>query len=147
MNDPITGPNLENEKMSKIHEGMTVYDRNHHPIGKVEDVFLGELSSEESDEGKGPATSADSRGQNTAAGVNPITEVVERAFDPDYPGEPDKAVENRMSWEGYIRIDTGLLSKDRYALAEQVHDVTAEGVFLNATKEELPDRSDVRGLR
>jgi histidyl-tRNA synthetase len=43
----------------------------------------------------------------------------------------------RLQRYGYIKVDTGILTADRFASAAQIADVTDDRVDLNVTKDEL----------
>lgn len=144
----VSGPNLGNGKLSQVREGMKVYDINHRVIGKVEDIFLGQVSSEESDEGLGPPTEATENAQDLRGADIParnFTEDTHLAYEHGYDNlssaeDKRKAdmLENRLLWDGYVVVNlSGLFSGDRYILPGQIQDVQGKEVLLNVTKDEL----------
>lgn len=119
-----------NEMLLQIHAGMKVYDRNQHEIGTIEYVQF----TDEDPESPGPETATTTL-DKTAADRNTFLEGIARAIggDDDLPEE----LRQRLLREGYIKIDTGVLRSDVFALPDQVASVSDENVYLEATREEL----------
>ncbi len=51
---------------------------------------------------------------------------------------PDE-VRERMLRHGYMRIDTGIIRSDRYAMLDQVSDVSGARVDLSVSRDDLID--------
>lgn len=119
-----------NTVLNQVHEGMVVEDRNHHRIGKVDGMFLGGVSDDVLERGKGPATA---QAPDTPGGE--LIELARRAFGGD--DLPD-VLRNRLLRNGFIHVDAdGLLASDRYVMPEQISDVSGDTVTLNVTRDEL----------
>jgi hypothetical protein len=147
MDNPMSASEMGSKKLEEVHEGMPVYDQQQHKIGEVETVYLGSVSEQASEMGEGPQTtggSASPLGRDDVEGFPPIDRnenVVSFAFGGgthlnDF--DENDPVRNRMIREGFIRIDmSGIFAGDRYALPEMVSSVSAEGVYLNISGDEL----------
>ena len=115
--------------LTRITEGMKVYDRLHHEIGKVDRVQIGDddpttLEVE-------AAAPADLRTRDESI-LDSVAEVF--APDDDIPEE----IRERLLQQGFIRIDSsGLFSADRYVLPDQIMSVSGDAVTLNVSKDEL----------
>ena len=113
--------------LTRISEGMTVYDRENDKVGAVRSVHLGAVSAEDDKRGLGSATTA---AEETAG--SSLLEDFARVFAPDTA---------RLLRHGFIRIDTaGLFAADRYAMPEQIASVSDDRVTLRVTREELMKR-------
>ena len=111
-----------------IEEGMKVFDRERHEIGKVEYVQFGD------DDPETPEVEA--AAPNTLDQRNPtLLNVLADAFgDDDLPEE----IRGRLLEQGFVRIDAnGLFAADRYVTPEQIDSVSGEGLMLNVSKDEL----------
>jgi hypothetical protein len=119
-----------NEMLMQIHTGMKVYDRNEHEIGTIEYV---QFTDEDSDS-PGPETATETA-DKTSPDRNGFMETIARAIDggDDLPEE----LRQKLLREGYIKIDTGILKSDVFALPNQVSSVSDENVYLEATRDEL----------
>lgn len=116
--------------LTRIDEGMTVYDRDGHRIGTVRRVHLGAVRAQDDERGLGPATVS---AGDTSEGS--LLEDFARVFAPEPIPEPVRA---RLLRHGFVRIDaTGLFAADRYALPEQIASVSGDHVTLGVTREEL----------
>jgi hypothetical protein len=123
--------NTSNMILNQIHEDMSVCDRDGHEIGKVRQVFLGEVTDQANDRGGGPAT-ASSPDMRDETLIDNLAEVF--AADEPLP----ETVRGRLLRHGFIRIDTdGLFAADRFALPEQITSVSDDCVQLRVTKDEL----------
>ncbi|MBZ0301637.1 MAG: hypothetical protein K8J31_17960 [Anaerolineae bacterium] len=117
-----------NELMAKIHTGMTVRDVTGDEIGHVADVQMGDEDPTNAD----VETATNRRPQIRG---NTLVDDVARVFaSEEYV--PDE-LEARMQRYGFIRIDSGLLQSDRYAMSDQIGGVTRDGVTLNVHKDAL----------
>lgn len=114
-----------------IQEGMKVFDRDHHEIGKVEYVQFGDDN---------PATpEAEAVAPNTLDDrPRTLVGAIADAFgDDDLPEE----IREKLLMQGFVRIDAnGLFAADRYVTPEQIASVSGEGLMLNVTKDELVKR-------
>ncbi len=125
---------MENESrmLSYTREGMPVFDVEGNRIGTVEIVFMGGLSDRAIELG---ADSADSP-VITAGEPDNWVGMLKEVFDPlDLPRE----LKERLLNNGYLLIEgEGLLAADRLVLPEHISSVGADGVHLNALRNELP---------
>ena len=117
--------------LTRISEGMKVFDRLQHEIGKVERVRLGD------DDPSTPETEA--------AGPSHIEERREGLIDDIAavfaPDELPEEVRERLLQQGFVRIDSsGLFAADRYVMPEQIMSVSGDTVTLNVSKDELVKR-------
>jgi hypothetical protein len=119
-----------NDMLLQIQTGMKVYDRNKHEIGTIEYVQF----TDEDPDSPGPET-ATSTLDKTSAEPNGFINSIARAIDGG-DNLPDE-LRQKLLRDGYIRIDTGILKSDVFALPEQVSSVSSERVYLEATREEL----------
>src|SRR3954454_11012961 len=94
-----------------VRKGMTVFDRSHNEIGKVDDF---KFSENEDDPAVVPGEIDASDRRENGGLVQDIAE----AFAPD---ELPQVLRDRLLSEGYIRLDAkGLFAADRYILPEQI---------------------------
>ena len=120
--------------LSRVREGMPVYDRTNHKIGTVEELYLGAVSEKANEQGRGAATAPDpnTRPDNIASDIAEALTGNE-----NIPEE----LRSRLLREGYIRLNaTGLFAADRYILPDQIGLVSSEGVTLRVTRDELIKR-------
>jgi hypothetical protein len=114
--------------LGQVREAMTVYDREDNKVGTVRFVHFGDEDLDK----PGVETATAPRDQWKEKGL--IEDLAEAIVPPDrFPPE----LRSRLQRYGYIRIDTGLLSADRYATADQVADVKGDRVKLSVTKTNL----------
>lgn len=113
-----------------VEQGMRVFDRERHEIGKVEWVQFGDDSPETPEvEANGPA---DQRDDDT------LLDVIARSFRTDDLPEEVRA---RLLHQGFVRIDAdGLFAADRYVMPEQIDSVSGDRLMLNVTRDELMKR-------
>jgi hypothetical protein len=114
--------------LRSIAEGMKVFDRERHEIGKVEYVQFGDDNPATPEvEAAAPNTLDDRR--NTLVGA-----IADAFGDDDLPEE----IRQRLLLQGFVRIDAnGLFAADRYVTPEQIASVSADGLMLNVSKDEL----------
>lgn len=97
--------------LSRVQEGMAVYDHDRHKIGTVKDCYFG--------------------GEDLSEAV----------LSPDSAlASVPEALRARLAASGFIEIAPGLLQAHRYAAGHQLASVDAEGVHLNVSKDELPKK-------
>jgi len=118
----------EGSILSQIHEGMEVYDREGQKVGTVEHVQFGDEDPTnpgvETRTAQNPELLNNSLVENLAealAGTNDVPEVV-RA---------------RLLRYGFIKVDTGLLSSDRYIMPDQIAHVAEDRVHLLVLHKDL----------
>ena len=128
-------PNLDESKgntiLKQVHEGMRVCNNTGEEIGSVREVFLGAVSENMNELGRGPATASTPEMRDET-----LVDNLAEAF-ADYDSLPE-TVRERLLRHGFIRIDThGLFASDRYALPDQIESVSDDCVRLRATVDEL----------
>jgi len=112
-----------------VEEGMKVFDRERHEIGKVEYVQFGD------DDPTTPEPEAAGL-SNLDEGRDTLIDNIAEAFGAgdDLPEE----IRERLLQQGFVRIDAdGLFAADRYVTPEQIDSVSADGLMLNVSKDEL----------
>ena len=112
-----------------IEEGMKVFDRERHEIGKVEYVQFGDDDPETPEVEAAAPNTLDDRNRT-------LVDDIALAFtaSDDLPEE----IRQRLLEQGFVRIDAnGIFAADRYVTPEQIDSVTGEGLMLNVTKDEL----------
>lgn len=97
-----------NELLSRVTEGMEVFDASGDKIGNVKMVYLG--------------------GEDLAD--------VEMSRDSVLFDVPE-VLRSRLAAAGFIEIGTGLFHSNRYATGDQVSGVNADGVHLATGKDDL----------
>ena len=114
--------------LNQIHEDMPVYDRRGNKIGTVDEIQFGDENPEE----PGVETATAKRPSNGDGG---LIEDLARAFSAGdmLPAE----LRSRLIRYGFFKIDTGLLSPDRYVSADQIASVDGERVTLNVSEDDL----------
>lgn len=112
-----------------VEEGMKVFDRDRHEIGKVEYVRFGD------DDPDTPEVEAAT--PNTLyTRQRTLVDDIAAAFgaDDDLP----EAIRQRLLQQGFVRIDAnGLFAADRYIMPDQIDSVSGDGLLLNVSKDEL----------
>lgn len=110
-----------------VEQGMRVFDREHHEIGKVDWVQFGDDDPETPEvEASGPSGRRDDA---------TLIDVLARAFTADNVPEE---VRDRLVHQGFVRIDAdGLFAADRYVMPEQIASVSGDGMTLNVSKDQL----------
>lgn len=134
MESPMFDQSTNNAILNQVHEGMRVCDSSGDEIGEVRQVFLGAVSDEMNDRGRGPATAS-----TPAMRDESLIDNLADAFTADDP--LPEAVRGRLMRHGFIRIDTsGLFASDRFAMPDQIESVSDDCVRLRVTKDELIER-------
>jgi len=115
--------------LRNIEEGMKVFDRERHEIGKVEYVQFGD------DDPSTPEVEA--AAPNTLdTGRDTLLDNIAEAFTAD-DGIPEE-IRERLLQQGFVRIDAnGIFAADRYVTPEQIASVSGDGLMLNVSKDEL----------
>ncbi len=115
--------------LAQVQEGMKVYDRLHHEIGKVEYVKIGD-DNPETPESEAAAPSNYRERDETL--IDNLAEVF--APEDDVPEE----MRDRLLLAGFVRIESkGLFASDRYVMPDQIMSVSGDTVTLNVSKDEL----------
>jgi hypothetical protein len=128
MTERMTNSTTENDLLTRVHEGMQVYDSEGHKLGSVSDVFAGDAAD------SALAGGELSRGSGSPEpGESSIVDDVARVFSDTMP----EVLRNRMRHNGFIRIGGGLLRGNRYALREHIAGVDGDRVRLNVREAEL----------
>jgi len=120
--------NPTNTIMTKIREGMAVYDSAGNEIGTITYLQMG-------DEDPNNLEVETATAQRPAVRDNSLVDDLAEVFVPE-DDVPDELV-RRMQRQGYIRIDAGLLKPDRFALTDQISGVNNDRVTLNVGEDEL----------
>lgn len=125
----------EHTILNDVHEGMAVYDADRNRIGEVETVHFGAAGESTRDQATGPATVAPADGGYD----QPLVDIFASIFS---PGEVPDQLAQKLYRTGFIRIDSdGLFASDRYVTPEHITRVDRDGVYLNATRDELIKRT------
>ncbi|MEQ8675171.1 MAG: hypothetical protein RLP44_20710 [Aggregatilineales bacterium] len=114
--------------LTNIREDMTVVDKNNDKIGKVETVYFGDEDPTK------PGAETSTRNADTMKEGTWVTEIAEALYGNDRMPEELRA---RFARYGYIKIDRGLFSGDRYAVLDSVTAVSDDTVHLDIDKDEL----------
>lgn len=134
MESPLFDNSTHNTILNQVQEGMRVCDSTGDEIGKVRRVFLGAVSDEMHERGKGPATAPDPEMRDDS-----LIENLAEAFSAEDP--LPEALRGQLLRHGFIRIDTaGLFESDRFAMPDQIESVSDDTVRLKLTKDELIER-------
>ena len=113
--------------MSRINEGMDVFDRTGDKVGEVDYVYFGEIDPTTPEV---EATTPSDRDPREAS----VVDIVADAFRAD---DLPEELRERLQMHGFIRLNTGMLRSDRYVLPEQIASVTSNAVHLNVKLDEL----------
>lgn len=112
-----------------ISEGMKVYDRARDEIGHVEFVQFGD------DDPSTPEPEAASLATSPMRREG-LVDVIADIFHPD-DHLPDE-LRQKLLQQGFIRIDAdGIFASDRYVTPDQIASVSADGVMLSVSRDEL----------
>jgi hypothetical protein len=115
--------------LAQIREGMDVHDREGHKIGKVDYV---QLSSENPTSAEPDTVTTDQPGETMADSL--IENLAEALTGTD---EIPEQIRNHLLRMGFIRVDTGMLRKDRFATDDQIASVAGEHVHLSISGDDL----------
>src|SRR5215217_3427186 len=116
----------ETESISRVKKGMTVRDVDGKKVGKVNLIRLGDPEA-------GMAAQ-----EKAALGQGLLVDEFSHGFGgSDEPHVPD-SIRARLITAGFIRVDGGLFSRRRYAIADQIARVEGDDVHLIARKHDLP---------
>lgn len=111
-----------------IEEGMKVFDRERHEIGRVEYVQFGDDDPETPELEAVTPNTLDRRPKT-------LLNAVADAFVAD--GLPEE-IRERLLQQGFVRIEaSGLFAADRYVTPEQIASVSSDGLVLKVSKDEL----------
>ncbi len=117
--------------LRSVEQGMKVFDRSRNEIGKVEWVQFGDDDPETPEIEASEPSRLDTRDDT-------LLDVVARAFRSD---DLPEVVRQRLLQQGFVRIDAdGLFAADRYVTPDQIDSVTADGLMLNVSKDDLLKR-------
>ena len=112
-----------------IEEGMKVFDRERHEIGKVEYVQFGDDDPDTLEVEAAAPNTLDRRDRT-------LVDDIAMAFT-DGDNLPEE-IRQRLLEQGFVRIDAnGIFAADRYVTPEQIDSVSGDGLMLNVTKDEL----------
>ena len=122
---------MNKSPLAGVKEGMDVYNGDN-KIGTVKDIHFGEA-------GDVQAQSPAARATATAAGDDPTrVDTLATEFADAFNGyDMNETIRNRLLQHGFIRIDTGLLGSDKFAMTEQVASVSNDRVELNTDEDGL----------
>ncbi|MBN9310982.1 hypothetical protein [Devosia sp.] len=114
--------------LKSVEEGMKVFDRERHEIGKVEYVRFGD------DDPDTPEVEAFDLSETDERNDSLLKDIAKAFASDDLPEE----LRERLLHQGYVRLDAdGLFAADRYIVPEQIEPVSADGLMLNVTRDEL----------
>lgn len=135
---------MENNVLMQIQEGTKVYDCEQVEIGLVDDVFLGSTDS-------GAISVNESNYMQTfmfggSIGIGDV-EPVHTSSSDSYPAAKYPLVRDRMMRDGFVYINTGMFTRNRVALPEQIEKVEERRVILKVSKDELLKEDILGGLR
>jgi hypothetical protein len=113
--------------ISRVREGMDVYDANGDKVGEIDMVQMGDPEA---------VTTEGQMTPGAADGAGLLGDVARVFGARDEPRVPD-SLRARMIHDGFIRIDGGILGKTRYAISDQIARVEGDGVRLSVSKDEV----------
>mgnify|MGYP001313382605 FL=1 len=113
--------------LSRINEGMDVFDRTGDKIGEVDYVYFGETDVATPEVEAQSVSNRDPR-------EDTLVDLVADAFRAD--DMPDE-LRQRLQMHGFLKLSTGMLRSDRYVLPEQIASITSNAVHLNVALDEL----------
>ena len=120
---------MQTASLRSIEEGMKVFDRERHEIGKVEYVQFGDDDPDTPEVEAAAPNTLDRRDRT-------IVDDIAMAFTAS--DEVPDELRQRLLEQGFVRIDAnGLFASDRYVTPDQIASVTGDGLMLNVTKDEL----------
>lgn len=125
VNQPLRS---NNDLLSRIYEGMEVYDSDGEKVGKVDYVRFGE-------EDLGELGTQAATPSQMAEDKNTLFDNLADVFT-DANDIPE-TLRGRLLRYGYIKIDTGLLKSDRFVESTQIAGIVDDHVNLHVTRDEL----------
>jgi len=136
MMDPVLRPeDHDKSPLTRVREGMQVYDREDKKVGKVTEVFFG-VDDANIEEGVGRSAGLDRAAADTGVGTTgAFGRTMEAAFGSGDQG-PD-VLRRRLERSGYIRIEGGMLSADRFAMPDQIARIEGDRVELRVIADQL----------
>ncbi len=132
MPEEMFQPRQAQNPLQQVHDGMQVYDGSGKKIGTVKQVFFGAGTDSIDGGAGGPANTPsplESSDENTFQ-----TGMANAVFGDNLA--PD-VLRKRLEKNGFIRIDTGILSRDRFAQPDQIAGVEGDRVNLRVNENEL----------
>ena len=114
--------------LTNIREDMTVVDKDNNKIGKVADVHFGDEDPTK------PGAETNTPNTDKVQPESWVMDIAEALYGNDTMPEELKA---RFARYGYIKVDRGLFSSDRYATLDSVTAVNEDTVHLGIDKDEL----------
>lgn len=124
------GQEIDKMPISRVREGMEVFDADGDKIGTVAIIRMGDPDA---------VTVAGQETPHTESGI--VTDIASAFGGKEEPNVPE-ALRARMIHDGYIKVDGGLLGKDRYARSDQIAGLAGDAVRLNVAKDELVTEGD-----
>ena len=141
MNDPnLYDTGMGNDLLTRIEEGMEVYDIEDKKIGEVETIYFGEVDQERERRGERPATAST---PEIPSAEHPLVDFAfGGAFSSDEEEEEGvELIRARLQREGFVKIDgSGLFGRDYYAMPDQIASISGDHVRLRVSKDELIER-------
>jgi hypothetical protein len=115
-----------------VHVGMRVFDKDHHELGRVNDLRFPENAVDPQVEPAGlDANDRDDRPRSI------MGEIAEAFREDDMP----ETLRRRLLLEGYLRIDSDApFTADHFVLPSQIASTADDEVVLNIGKDELITR-------
>jgi hypothetical protein len=128
--EPMSTPR-KTDALSYVRDGMKVIDASGKLVGRVTGLYMGAAGDTAEQAGVVP---------ETTAGTAPVD--ADRGLAADFVNTIDTdnlpdTLRNRLRYNGYVQIDSGVLHRDRFALREQVASVAGDEVRLNVAEAEL----------
>jgi hypothetical protein len=118
--------------LTRIREGMEVYDRDGKRVGTVQQVYMGSVGDQAVESGGQPTTVSRADVQDATGFPDNLLTGLTR--DRDLP----ETVRGRLLHDGFMRVDGhGLLSSGRLVERDQIESVSGDRVTLNAAEADL----------
>jgi len=135
-NSDIADATGQQSILSRIHEGMDIYDVRENHIGHVDFVHFGAASETQQELGVGPA--ANTRADDPQMRRDTIIDNIAEAF---APNEVPDQLQNKLLMSGYVRMDAdGIFAADRFIVPEQIASVSGDKVYLTVNRDQLVKR-------
>jgi hypothetical protein len=140
MNQDYSEAGMGNELLTRIQEGMAVYDVRDEKIGKVDDIYFGTVTSEEDQTGTGSITTS-TAGRAALKEDRQVSFAFGGTFDD--PELEEETIRNRYLRQGYVRVDAaGIFSKDFYVTPDLIEGVTGDAVRLKVARDEIKRKGE-----